>query len=161
MKVVRKVLARKESSEELCYYGGGIFDPKKSSLILTPKLDFVFQRPRRSEHTLDWDKGSTHSLRTPLWEELITRSFRCVPLNLGLTDLLIADRMNSSHALVEQSPLRLSSRVLGWQWYNSQLPEPCISNLKSSLIYIHMQIVKSLLCSPIFKSLYFSLLVCF
>lgn len=30
---------------------------QKSNLVLVPKVDFVFQRPQRNKHTLDWGKG--------------------------------------------------------------------------------------------------------
>ena len=43
---------------------------QKSNLVLVPKVDFVFQRPRRNKHTLDWGKGWTHCSRILLWGEL-------------------------------------------------------------------------------------------
>lgn len=71
--------------------------------------DFIFQRWRR-EYPLDWDKSSVHSSSTPLPGERITHSFHWSPLYLWLTDLQIANRVESPHALVDHSPVIKSTR---------------------------------------------------
>ena len=103
MEVVRKSTCQKrELRRPLLLWWRKRFWPQKSYLVLVPKLDFVFQRPRRTEHTLHWGKSWTHFSRAPLLGEL-SPSTLGTPLYLWLTDLLTADRMGSPSALVDSS----------------------------------------------------------
>lgn len=71
MEVVRKSICQpREFIRPLLLWWRKLFWFQKSNLVLVPKLDFVFQRPWRNKHTLDWGKGWSHCSRIPLWGEL-------------------------------------------------------------------------------------------